>query len=114
MAKDFYSVLDIDPETDKEEIRKAYLQLARLYHPDVSKAPDARERFEEINHAYSILSDDELRFSYNLYFTGAQEISYRHQPLTWWKRYELALSIIIFAFGIVMWMALLVWVVAQL
>jgi DnaJ-class molecular chaperone len=74
LAKDFYSVLDI---ADKEEIRKAYLQLARLYHPDVSKAPDARERFEEINQAYSILSDDDSRFFYNLYFKGAQEISCR-------------------------------------
>jgi DnaJ-class molecular chaperone len=38
LAKDFYSVLDIDPETDKEDIRLAYIQLARRYHPDVSKA----------------------------------------------------------------------------
>jgi DnaJ-class molecular chaperone len=49
LTKDFYSVLDIDPETDKEDIRLAYIQLARRYHPDLSKAPDARERFEEIN-----------------------------------------------------------------
>jgi DnaJ-class molecular chaperone len=77
LAKDFYSVLDIDPEMEKEEIRKAYLQLALRYHPDMSKAPDARERFEEINQAYSILSDDDSRFFYNLYFKGAHEISSR-------------------------------------
>jgi curved DNA-binding protein CbpA len=59
MGKDFYSVLDIEPDTDKKEIRQAYVQLARQYHPDVNKEPDARERFEEINMAYKILSDDE-------------------------------------------------------
>ena len=42
MTKDFYGILDIDPETDKEDIRLAYIQLARRYHPDVSKALIAR------------------------------------------------------------------------
>ncbi|HEY5139704.1 MAG TPA: DnaJ domain-containing protein [Methylococcales bacterium] len=45
MAKDFYSVLDIDPETEteteKEDIRLAYIHIARRYHPDLSKDPIA-------------------------------------------------------------------------
>ncbi|MGA7953194.1 MAG: DnaJ domain-containing protein [Gloeobacterales cyanobacterium] len=104
--KDFYNVLDIDPETDKEEIRKAYVQLAHLYHPDLSKAPDARERFEEINQAYSILSNDDLRFYYDLYIRDAQEITHQQKPLTWWKRYELAVSTGILALGILVCIAL--------
>jgi DnaJ-class molecular chaperone len=71
MGKDLYSVLDIDPDTNKKEIRKAYVQLARQYHPDVSKEPDARERFEEINLAYKILSDEETRLYRICYATVA-------------------------------------------
>jgi curved DNA-binding protein len=117
MGKDFYSVLDIDPETDKEEIRQAYVHLARQYHPDVSKDPDARERFEEINLAYKVLSDDENRIFYNLYYKGAQHVSDCQEPLTWWQRYELAVSKSILVLGSLVWMGLwlglMVWLVAQ-
>jgi DnaJ-class molecular chaperone len=112
MGKDFYSILDIDPETDKKEIRRAYIKLARRYHPDVAKEPDAGDRFQEINQAYSILSDDESRFIYNLYYKGAQDI-YNHQELLpWWKRYELAMSISILMLGVLMWIGVLVWLVS--
>jgi DnaJ-class molecular chaperone len=112
MGKDFYGVLDIAPETEKEEIRKAYLQLARQYHPDLNKNPDARERFEEINQAYTILSDDESRFIYNLYYKGAQDFSTYQELTPWWKRYELALSLSILALGTFIWIGLLLWLLA--
>jgi DnaJ-class molecular chaperone len=112
MRKDFYSVLDIDPETDKEDIRKAYLRLARQYHPDLNKDAAARDRFEEINMAYRILSDDESRVFYNLFYQGAQNFSTYQELSSWWKRYELALSLSILALGTFMWIGLLVWLLA--
>jgi curved DNA-binding protein CbpA len=108
MGKDFYSILDVHPETDKEDIRKAYMQLARQYHPDVSQAPDARDRFEEINQAYTILSDDQTRAFYNLYYEGGQEIFCPSQPLTWWQRYASAIEIGILVFGTLVWIGLFV------
>ena len=94
MAKDFYSVLDIPSSTSKEEIRQAYLRLAREYHPDVSNDPRARERFEEVHQAYVILSDYEARKYYNLYREGgmekaAQEDESSYAPpihLLWWQK----------------------------
>jgi DnaJ-class molecular chaperone len=90
MAKDFYSVLDIPPFTSKEEIREAYLRLARQYHPDVSEEPSAKKHFEEISQAYTILSDDEARIFYNLYFTGVQEEDQDdlESPLPWWQKHS--------------------------
>jgi DnaJ-class molecular chaperone len=112
MGKDLYSLLDIDPETDKEDIRKAYLLLARQYHPDLSREPDARERFEEINMAYKILSDDESRIIYKLYYKEAQDFSACQELSPWWKRYDLALSLSLLALGTFMLIGLFVWLLA--
>jgi DnaJ-class molecular chaperone len=89
MAKDFYSVLDIPSSTSKEEIRQAYLRLAREYHPDVSDDPQARERFEEVHQAYVILSDYEARKYYNLYREGGIEKAQQEafpMPLMGWHK----------------------------
>jgi DnaJ-class molecular chaperone len=109
MGKDFYSVLDIKPGTDKKQIRQAYVQLARQYHPDVSIEPDARERFEEINVAYKVLSDDETRTYYNLYYRKAQDVSSYQDLPPWWKRYELAVGISISTLAILIWIGVVVW-----
>lgn len=62
MAKDYYRSLGVARNATKEEIKKAYRELAHKYHPD--KGGDA-ERFKEINEAYSILSNDEKRSQYD-------------------------------------------------
>jgi DnaJ-class molecular chaperone len=111
MGKDFYSVLDIDPETDTEEIRQAYVNLARQYHPDVSKDVDAKKRFEEINLAYEVLSDEEKRVFYNLFFREAQDDSRYQKLLPWWDRNKLAMSISIMCFAIVI--GAMSWLIAQ-
>ncbi len=72
MAKDYYKILGVDKQAPKEEIKKAFRNLAHKYHPD-KKTGDA-ERFKEINEAYSILSDDKKRAEYDTYgqtFNGA-------------------------------------------
>ena len=63
--RDFYEVLGVTRTASEEEIRKAYRALARTYHPDVSEAPDAAEKFNEITEAYETLSDPEKRKAYD-------------------------------------------------
>lgn len=64
--KDFYGVLGVKADADDKEIKKAYRQLARKYHPDTHKDdPAAENRFKEIGEAYAVLSDPEQRKQYD-------------------------------------------------
>ncbi|HWB20133.1 MAG TPA: DnaJ C-terminal domain-containing protein, partial [Phycisphaerales bacterium] len=63
--KDYYELLGVSRTASADEIRKAYRKLARTLHPDVNKAPDAAEKFSEVQQAYDILSDDEKRKIYD-------------------------------------------------
>ena len=65
MARDYYEILGVSRDADKEEIKGAYRRLARKYHPDVNKEPGAEDRFKEINRAYEVLSEPEIRERYN-------------------------------------------------
>ncbi len=65
MAADYYDILGVSRDSDKEELKRAYRRLARKYHPDVNKEPGAEERFKEINRAYEVLSEPETRARYD-------------------------------------------------
>ncbi len=65
MARDYYEILGVSRDADKEDIKQAYRRLARRYHPDVNKEDGAEERFKEINRAYEVLSEPETRARYN-------------------------------------------------
>ncbi len=65
--RDYYEVLGLPRNAGKDDIRSAYRKLARQYHPDVNKEPDAEAKFKEINEAYQVLSDDEKRALYDRY-----------------------------------------------
>ncbi|MBM7645809.1 molecular chaperone DnaJ [Scopulibacillus daqui] len=63
--RDYYEVLGVDRNASKDEIKKAYRKLARKYHPDVNKDPDAPEKFKEVKEAYETLSDPQKKAHYD-------------------------------------------------
>lgn len=66
MAKrDYYEVLGVSKSASNDELKSAFRNLARQYHPDVSKEPNAEEKFKEINEAYAVLSDSDKRAAYD-------------------------------------------------
>jgi curved DNA-binding protein CbpA len=65
MTQDYYRVLGVGYDASKEEIRQAYLKLARRYHPDVNKEREAEEFLKSINEAYNTLTNDEARALYD-------------------------------------------------
>jgi molecular chaperone DnaJ len=65
MPRDYYEILGVPKGASGDEIKSAFRQLARKYHPDVSQETDAEERFKEINEAYAILSDQDKRAAFD-------------------------------------------------
>lgn len=63
--RDYYDVLGVSKTASAEELKRAYRNLAKKYHPDVNSAADAAERFKEIQTAYDTLSDDAKRRHYD-------------------------------------------------
>ena len=63
--KNYYDVLGVPRDATADDIKKAFRKLARKYHPDISKAPDAEARMQEINEANAVLSDPEKRAAYD-------------------------------------------------
>lgn len=63
--KDYYEILGVDKNADSATIKSAYRKLARKYHPDVNKAPEAQSKFKDINEAYEVLGDKEKRQRYD-------------------------------------------------
>ena len=85
---DLYEILNITKTAPTEEIRKAYLKLAKIYHPDKCKDEDAGEKFKKINYAYNILINDESRKRYNLInnkddFHSFLEKIYNNEDINW-------------------------------
>ena len=65
--KDYYEVLGVPKDADDKTIKSAFRKLAKQYHPDVSKEPNAAEKFKEAQEAYAVLSDPEKRSQYDKY-----------------------------------------------
>ena len=65
--RDYYEILGINRNATTEDIKNAFRSLARQFHPDVNKSPDADSVFKEINEAYGVLSDPEKRAAYDRY-----------------------------------------------
>ncbi len=65
MEEDLYSVLGVSRGASENEIKKAYRSAARKWHPDVNQSPGAKEKFQGINEAYQVLSDETMRQRYD-------------------------------------------------
>lgn len=63
--RDYYEILGVPRNASADDLKQAFRRLARTYHPDVNSAPDAEERFKEINEAYAVLSDPDRRAAYD-------------------------------------------------
>ncbi len=87
--KDYYKILGVDRDADADTIKRAYRKLARKYHPDVSKEPDAEDRFKEVQEAYEVLQDPEKRKAYDSFGSDWQAGQDFRPPPGWdGQRYE--------------------------
>jgi molecular chaperone DnaJ len=76
--RDYYEVLGIQRSASQDDIKNAFRSLAREFHPDVNKSPDAEDRFKEINEAYGVLSDPDKRAAYDRF--GFQGVNTTGMP----------------------------------
>lgn len=81
MTKDYYQTLGVSKGANKEDIKKAYKELAKKYHPDVSKEPDAEAKFKEVSEAYAILSDDSKRQQYEQFGSEGFQQRYSQEDI---------------------------------
>ena len=63
--RSYYDVLGVVPNASQDDIKRAYRRLAKAYHPDVNRDPDADARFKEINEANRVLSAPDRRAQYD-------------------------------------------------
>ncbi|CAK7893510.1 dnaJ-related protein Scj1p [[Candida] anglica] len=66
-APDYYSILGINKRANEKEIKTAYRQLSKQYHPDKNSSPEAHDKFVEVGEAYEVLSNKEKRANYDKY-----------------------------------------------
>ncbi len=71
--RSFYDVLGVAKDASADDIRKAYRALARKFHPDVNKSPDATAKFSEVQRAYDVLGDESKRRLYDQYGVAGVE-----------------------------------------
>lgn len=85
--KDYYRILGLERNASAQEIKKAYRKLAHKYHPDVSKEPNAEEKFKEVAEAYETLKNPEKRAAYDQLGSYQPGQDFRPPP-DWQKQYS--------------------------
>jgi curved DNA-binding protein len=86
--KDYYATLGVQRTATQDEVKRAYRKLARKYHPDVSKEPDAEARFKEVAEAHEALHDPEKRAAYDAIGTRYQRGQSFDPPPGWDSGFE--------------------------
>ena len=86
--RDYYKILGVARDASADDIKKSYRQLARKYHPDVSKEADAEMRMKEVNEAYAVLSDPERRAAYDQVGSGFSQGQDFRPPPDWDAGFE--------------------------
>jgi curved DNA-binding protein len=86
--KDYYKVMGVARDATEAQIKQAYRRLARKYHPDVSKEPDAEARFKEVGEAYEVLRSTEKRAAYDRLGAGPRPGEDFRPPPDWGSGFE--------------------------
>jgi len=66
-GRDYYEILGLESKATSDDIKKAYRELAKKYHPDINRSSTSEELFKLISEAYEVLSDDAKRKEYDIY-----------------------------------------------
>jgi curved DNA-binding protein len=86
--KDYYKIMGLERDASQDDIKRAHRKLARKYHPDVSKEPDAEAKFKEAGEAYEVLKDPEKRAAYDRLDSNLKSGQEFHPPPDWDSGFE--------------------------
>jgi curved DNA-binding protein len=90
--KDYYKIMGVARDASQDDIKRAYRKLARKYHPDVSKEPNAEEKFKELQEANEVLKDPEKRVAYDQLGTNWRAGQEFRPPPDWGRDFEFSTS----------------------
>ena len=75
LKRNYYEILGVSRNSSAKDIKKAYYQLAKKYHPDTNKGdPNASKKFQEVSEAYEVLSDDTKRKEYDAWGSTSEQM----------------------------------------
>ena len=86
--RDYYEVLGVAKTASDDEIKQAYRKLAKQYHPDLNKAPDAEAKFKEVQEAYEVLSDSQKRAQYDRFGFQSQQAGFNQGGFSGFSGFE--------------------------